>query len=87
MITLSDIQSAVTTAAAATGRPRGSIGVEYRETEEDETPWIVRIAFTMAASRKGYGSSVEGYGASPQQAAADAVGSYRRAVDSGFARA
>jgi hypothetical protein len=44
----------------------------------------VQITYRQARSRKGYHSSLDGYGETPAEAAKEAIDAYRRAVEFGL---
>jgi hypothetical protein len=83
---MEEIKSAVSAVAAATAESRRRVSVEYREDAEGGQPWIVHVTYTQQSSRKGYTSTVEGYGETPTAAAEDAIETYHRAVARGIVR-
>lgn len=85
MTTYTAIVSAVDTIAHATGELRSRIGIEYREGTDGAPPWIARVVCDMAGRSKST-ISLEGYGASPGDAAAEVVGAYARRHRSGGIR-
>jgi hypothetical protein len=84
MITEADITQASIETAAQTGAKVSNVSVTYRKDAEGSYDWTVTIAYRQAASRKGYFSSLDGYGETPVEAAKDAVATYQHAVDRGL---
>jgi hypothetical protein len=90
--TSDDIASAIEHAADQTNRTPNwvRIGMGYdAEVTDDESAWFwwCQITYTRARSRKGYQSSVEGFGRTPHEAADDAIAGIARAEAAGNAEA
>lgn len=84
MITINDIMQASVYVATETGSSPGAVSVTYRKDMEGDFDWTVTIVYRQAASRKGYCSTLDGYGETPSEAAKEAVATYRRAVERGL---
>lgn len=80
-----DFREIVTKVTTETGRSRSAVSITYREDPEPESEWhwIVGIACKFAGSRTRGHYTCEGYGATAEEAATDAVTHLQRAIADG----
>jgi hypothetical protein len=84
MITEIKIMDAIEEVFVETGVERHHVGVIFKQDPRGGGDWTVQITYRQAHSRKGYHSSLDGYGETPAEAAKEAIDAYRRAVEFGL---